>query len=526
MPLDLKRDLPGALRFWGSADAELYTREVAESYRGLLELSYVSESDGDLPAGFLHTSPPGQYWSGTMWTRDAGAFLRELVLWGNYEHASLTCQCLIDLVQKSRSGFCTFAEYYRGQQSRSPFEIGDDHTYPPPTSASDELDGTTSIIIAMVLLWQALPPQHRCRDGLYDFLHHEASPLRGLHAELEQAPLLAGDGEFGGGSVRGLFCSVAQNNLAMLALSAAARMEEAAGDEHTAALYRADAELIRSNMVKHLVDEDGSWIWAVAPETLTPATEVITSFGGTSQFNGVTGMYADALGLRPLDSGWEGVAIGLRTFEKHYSDPRRKDQFDRYGLWLQDDVHDQSSAAYGFGYAAQTMLLFDRLEMADKALSWMAKATYEAEAMGVLFDTFEAGRLSPYYFYERYPSPVAEGERLNWVAGCGPLCLVNVAEPLKVARLIMGVDDTCLGGTEIIPRVPPSWQGAEATNWPIRTSVGVVRADITFEKQGEREARFAIQVRGGESIPKLSVRLPSEGGTSWHRGTDVASLAT
>ena len=524
MPFDLEEDLAGALRFWGSAEAELYTREVAESGRGVLELSYVSESDGDLPSGFLHTSPEGQYWSGTMWTRDAGAFLRELVLWGYYEHASLTSQCLMDLVQKNRSGFYTFPEYFRGQQSRSPFEIGEDHTYPPPTSESDELDGTASIIIAMVLLWQALPPQRRFRDEIYDFLHQEASPLRGLHAEVERAPLLAGDGEFGGGAVRGLYCSVAQNNLAMLALHAAACMETAAGDDRTAALYKKDAEKIRDHMVKHLVDEDGAWIWAVTPGKLTPDLEVITSFGGTSQFNGVTSMYADALGLRPLDAEWEGVAIGLRTFEKQYADPRRKDQFDRYGIWLQDDVHDQSSAAYGFGYAVQTMLLFDRLEMADKALSWMAKATYEAEAMGVLFDTFQAGRRSPYYFYERYPSPEAKKGRLNWVAGCGPLCLVNVAEPLKVARLIMGVDDTCLSGTEIIPRVPPSWQGAEATNWPIRTSRGVVRADITCEKQGDGEARFAIELKGGGSIPKLSVRLPSKGGAAWHHGIDVTSF--
>jgi hypothetical protein len=102
---------------------------------------------------------------------------------------------------------------------------------------------------------------------------------------------------------------------------------------------------------------------------------------------------------------------------------------------------------------------------------------------------------------------------------------VNVAEPLKAARLIMGVDDTRLSRTEIIPRVPPSWKGVEATNWPIRTSRGVVRADIVFERQEDGEARFALEVKGGSPIPELSVRLPSGTGVRWSRGTGVSTFA-
>lgn len=525
MKFNFEEDTPGTLRYWGSRQAELFTKEVEESYKGVLALNYVSEPNDDFPPGFLHASPEGQYWSGTMWTRDAGAFLRELVLWGHYGRACLTSQCLINLVSKNPSGFYTFPEYFRGYKERSAFEIGDNHTYPLPTSESHELDGTASIVIAMILLWQALPGPHEFRNRIYDFLHQPSSPLRHIHEELRHAPLVAGAGEFGGGAVRGLFYNVVQNNLAMMALLAAAEMEAEAGDDHTAALYIEDAEKIRSNMVKYLVDQDGAWMWCIDPGTLKsdPAVDNYPDLRGGSQINGVASMWADVLGLEPLESAWEGVEVGVRTFEKQYAFPRRKEQFDRYGIWLQGEEVNHSSPSYGTGYALQAMLLFDRLEMADKALSWLANTTYAAEELGVIFDTFAVGRRSPYYFYERYPSPEAGGERLDWVAGCGPLNLVCASEPLKVARLIMGVDDTRLSETKIIPRVPPSWKGAEAKNWPIRTSRGVVRADISFEKQDEG-VRFAIRVNRGESISDLSIRLPSERGVMWHKGTDVTEF--
>jgi hypothetical protein len=98
--------------------------------------------------------------------------------------------------------------------------------------------------------------------------------------------------------------------------------------------------------------------------------------------------------------------------------------------------------------------------------------------------------------------------------GCGALNLVNVTEPLKIARLILGVDDTSPGLVKIIPRLPPSWQGVEAVNWPIRTSTGVVRANLRVERV-DRGCRFSIQVQSGQNIPRLSVRLPVGAKFQW-----------
>lgn len=83
------------LTFTGTDAAELFTRECRESLDGLCTWNLVREP-GELPAGFVHASPPGQGWSFTMWTRDAGVFLRELVLWDRLDEARLVAGCLMD----------------------------------------------------------------------------------------------------------------------------------------------------------------------------------------------------------------------------------------------------------------------------------------------------------------------------------------------------------------------------------------------------------------------------------------------
>jgi hypothetical protein len=163
------------------------------------------------------------------------------------------------------------------------------------------------------------------------------------------------------------------------------------------------------------------------------------------------------------------------------------------------------------------MLLMDKLAMAGHALEFLTQATIEAPN-----EDFPHGRLSPYYFYERVYSPDAGG-KTELSSGCGPLNLVNVAEPLKAARLIVGVDDTSLREVRIIPRLPPSWTGYEAKNWPIRTPMGIVRAELTFETK-DGKAIFHLQLKPGEDIPALAVRLPEADGTIWKRQSEVKEV--
>ena len=54
---DLKSDNPGRLAFFGSDSAELFAKELNESFKGVLALDYVSEPNDKFPLGFLNASP-------------------------------------------------------------------------------------------------------------------------------------------------------------------------------------------------------------------------------------------------------------------------------------------------------------------------------------------------------------------------------------------------------------------------------------------------------------------------------------
>ncbi|MFZ4397994.1 MAG: hypothetical protein ACOYOU_20470 [Kiritimatiellia bacterium] len=482
------------LAFRGTREAELFTREIAESFKAVLAKNYVSLETATMPAGFVSASVDGRPCTGTMWTRDCGTFGRELVQWGLIERAKQTMDCCIRLVGKNAEGFYCFPEQFEGKKK----------------GTGEELDGTAAIIIAMVSLWQRLPASDPMRARLYDFLHGPASPVKYLHTRVDKAPLLAGTGEFGSGmGAGGAQCNVVQNSLAMLALITAARMEEAAGDKPAGEQYRAAAIQLRDNMLKYLLDERGAWLWSVNPGTFKPDANVnnAPSNIGASLINGVASMYSDVLGLTPAeDEFWRPmVQPCLKTFDELLSRPLRKEQFEKYGIYIQFEQlcgGCLTSPSYGQGYAIQTLLLYDRLEQAAKALAWLATCTYEP----IPEFAPKLHRDSPYWFYERTYSPMAVG-RTPLEEGCGALNLVCVSEPLKVARLIMGVDDTRGDEVRIVPRLPQGWTRAEALDWPVWTGHTLRRANLLAEKT-EKGLRIRLKVSDGrDPIPNVSVRL-------------------
>jgi hypothetical protein len=434
--------------------------------------------------------------------------MRELVMRGYYQHAALLAECLINLVRKNEQGFYAFPEYFQGVKPG-----------PGPTT---ELDGTASVVIGMVLLWERLPDGNPAKNRIYAFLSQDASPVNYLKSLVKSSPLAAGSGEFGCGvDIHGECYNVVQNSLTRLALLAAAEMAKESGNE---ALSEEDARLaskIQDGMEKYLVNKDGSWIWCIDVHTMKPDWSVLESapnrgFGG---LNGVASMYADVLGFQPLAAHWNGAGHSERTFQQIYNTPLRKPEFMRYGIWTQFDLRGGgmlTSPSYGQGYAIQAMLLFDKLAMADKALGWLAGATYSP------IPEYKLHRASPYYFYERMYSPDAVG-KVALEEGCGALNLVNVSEPLKVSRLMLGVDDSSLATVQMIPRIPQDWKGVEARNWPIRSRAGVVRADILFERKGTG-GEFTMKLAPGEEVDDLEVRMPSKHGYVWREKKHAQSV--
>lgn len=510
----LQNDQPISLRFFGSASADLFTRELEESFQGVLKESYVKEAGGGVPAGFVSASLPGFPWAGTMWTRDGGTFMRELVMRGYYEHAALLAECLIDLVKKNQQGFYAFPMYFEG----FPLQF---HGEQPPSAT--EIDGSASIAIGMVLLWERLPEGHPARKRIQEFMFQDASPVNYFKFLLATRPLVPGTGEFGcgmGAKEPDMCYNVVQNNLVRLAFLATADMADESGHDVLAREYRLLAAKSEDGMEKYLVDRDGSWIWSIDPETMKPDVANNDSkenrgFGG---LNGVVSMNADVLGFQ-MASFEKGAQHGEETFQRLYRTPLRKHEFDRYGIWTQFDLLAGgllSSPAYGQGYALQTMILYDKLEMADKAASWLANATYNP------VPEYKLHRSSHYYFYERTYSPDAVG-KIELEEGCGALNLVNVTESLKVSRLMLGVDDTTLKSVLIIPRIPPSWKGVEARNWPIRDRHGIVRADIAFERKGAG-AELTLKLGAGQRIDVLRVRMPSTNGYIWREWKQTGAI--
>jgi hypothetical protein len=148
------------------------------------------------------------------------------------------------------------------------------------------------------------------------------------------------------------------------------------------------------------------------------------------------------------------------------------------------------------------------MAMTDKSIQWIANSTYQP------IKEYKIERNSPYYFYERSYSPDAVG-KVDLEAGCGALNLVNVTEQLKVARLIVGVDDNDVDELRLIPRVPPSWTGYTATDWAIITEDGIAKADISYTKEGNK-INFKIAIKGNQKFKKLALRLPFKGGWKWY----------
>ncbi len=481
-----ERSRASSLHFFGPASAPLFAKECEESLLGLLRRNFCNRFNAP-DVGFLHASIDGRPWENTMWPRDAAIVMREFIHWGRFDEACLLAQALMQLVRPNEEGFFSYPENFR---------LGE------PASGA-ELDGTTGVIISLCLLWHRLPQNAPERDRIYAFLIGATSPVQWISNVLDRRPLVAGSGEFGGGcGIPGLHCNVVQNGMCRLALLAAAGVLDATGDAPRADAFRERAGRLETSMADILTGPDGTWTWCVDPETLRPDPAIIhhpmnEGFGG---LNGVLSMQSDVLGLDPGDPRWFGVATSRATFEKLLATPLRREQFDKYGIWTQFDLpplERMMSPSYGQGYATHAMLLLDRLDLAARSIRFVAEYTF-SPARRLHLD-----RESPYWFFERYVSPDETDPKI-WDQACGALNAVCAAEPLKIARLIIGLDDSQPGHTRLIPRLPDGWTGYRAENWPAMTANGLVWLDLACERDGT-VFRFDGRVRDGARLPRVEL---------------------
>ena len=454
--------VPGKLAFYGCEEAELFSKQIATSLAAVLEKSFVWAPDKPNNR-FVTTSVDGRVCSDHLWSRDAGTLLRELAMWGYLGHACFLAEILLDLVDLNAEGYFTYPMFF----------------YQGKKASGDELDGTGSVLIGLALLWKRLAGDHPMRDRIMNFFVTKESPIRYILKKLEKTELIGGTGEFGSGiwDRDEPYCNIVQNNLLRLALEAVATVLADAGYDDLRKQCEQDAKKLKGSILSHMVGEDKGWIWCVHPQTLMPNQEVLENdfvrgFGG---INGVLAMISDVHGFDLRDHKCF-LEASAKTFDRLLSAPLRKVQFEKYGIWTQFDILAEgllTSPSYGQGYALQVALLLGRLDIAGELIGYLAKATFSPPY------PYRPDRDSPYHFYERMLSP--EHPKLaGYDQGCGALNLVNVAEPLKVARVIAGIDD--MGEKlQIIPRLPPGWAGYKASNWPVLTEYGIKLYDIACE---------------------------------------------
>lgn len=425
----LKLDTPGSISFEGSETAELFTKEIRESLSGLLRKNYVYEENEDL--GFIHSSVDGRPWTGTMWSRDAGTIFRELVYWGYTGSAFLTARQLIKLCAQNPEGFYTFPERFE----------------PGKPSYGTEVDGTAAILIGFALLARRLKLigtelTQQMLDELLEFVCSPKSPLSFLIEETKKKTLLAGSGEFGGGLfVDGEFCNVVQNMLAVYSLISWETAFKELNDSEWAENCRQAADRLEGNVRKYLV-ADGRFIWCVDPETLCPPTDVLHANAnvGFTGINGVGAMISDVL-TQEESADWWGREASVNTFCQLLESPLRKEQYEKYGMYLQFEQFCEgmlTSPSYGQGYAIQLALTMGLKKEAAVLLAYLAEHVHRPHK------EYELTRESDYWFYERLLSPdyfELPKERQTVEEGCGALNVVNVAEPLKIARMIAGVNN-------------------------------------------------------------------------------------
>jgi hypothetical protein len=145
-----------------------------------------------------------------------------------------------------------------------------------PQGAPDEQDGVSAIVIALVGLVRRLRTSDPAHATLSSFLRGPAAPAKFFVRVLESAPLIAGEGEFGGGAAPGVWYNVVQNAYAADALLAMASLERDLGNMSGSSMYTRKATLLRANMRRHLVNaSDGSWYWCVNTTTLLPSAAVL-----------------------------------------------------------------------------------------------------------------------------------------------------------------------------------------------------------------------------------------------------------
>lgn len=139
-------------------------------------LPHCNETCSALPDGWVQVSPAGQIDAGTLWSRDTGTFLRELVAFGELERAKAVALNLVRIAPVNAAGFRAWPGHYNCKQ---------------PQGQPNEQDGVSAIVIALVNLLQRLERSDPAYATLSEFLRGAQGPAKffvQVSCQLQQTP--------------------------------------------------------------------------------------------------------------------------------------------------------------------------------------------------------------------------------------------------------------------------------------------------------------------------------------------------
>lgn len=496
-----------SVAFTGSGEAELFTHQVTESLAGVLTHNYRQDPNGG-EVGFSTASLDGRVLSDTMWSRDVATLIRELAYFGGLEEAKNVFDAMVARTAPNEHGYQVLPMLVRVDDC----------------VVGSELDGTALFVMAAIQLLERTSKADPRHEDLIGFLVGPQSPIRFALDVLERDRFVAGTGEFGGGlEFHELpVHNVVQNALVLFSLEAAAtRLPQLVGASIPASFWmrcKAVALELAQNIRTEMVRGDGTWLWALDPQTGHEVADEVSRAPSNVGFGGVNAVLAASAeihGLDPLAQRRWFLEPSLLTFWRLFSNRERMEQFARHGMWSQfEQLNDGLlTSAYGQGYATQCMLLVDRPELYSQAVSWLVRATANP--------VYSVTRASRHWFYERYVSPDARGR--EWIdEGCGALNIVNVTESTKIARLIAGLDDSRSGELLVIPRLPFGWTGISARGLVVSTGQGssVIDLDVDADESGRI---LRVRLASERPLDAVRVRLGSADRHKWvvHQGRTI-----
>ena len=455
------------VRFGGDAFAQAMGPIFIENLADLR--MKVDDGSGEYPRGMLHTSTlphPGTCYYDQMWSRDAGRALQELARYGLLDEA----RSVVDYILSCR----TFGDHW-GRTVNMP--LGDLET-----------DGNTHLLLGIYATWDACG-RHPAEAKRY--VEACTDILRWFVRVMDECPwgdLVGCASELSGDPERTIYAIFPSYGV-WTCLKAFGEMAQAAGLD--AAWLEKQADRLEQGMLQALVIGDGEragcWLNGLNAADGSPADT--GAFCGT-RFD-ISRWTRQLPFIQDYDRGVTHATPALDAVHRaSYALVRHGMAqglyFRKYGFvsctcWAGiGQRHDDSMAGYGQNYMTQAALLQDDVAGYGKCLEGIARLAFDGNVLEPGSFEMNPWVMHECFSYERYEQALdhtfatAEnpGDEGN---------MVQAAETLKSIALVLGLRAGKEGGLWVTPRLPWTWDDAEARDLPVTLADGRrLRVNLRF----------------------------------------------